>query len=142
MSFYRCQHCGHRLSSEDGGEVTFRGVLAGRDFSMATPFTFAAELGNYEFRIKASVELEEGARPEFQCPECHGTFTCPWNEDFAEIKMVIPEEDREDLVVFSRIYGTQATFVYDHEHQLQQSFGEDKEAYVEEFGKLHNFFGS
>lgn len=142
MSFYRCQHCGARLSSEDGTEVTFRGVLRGEGFAVTAPFTFAAELGNYEFRIEGGVSLEEGARPEFRCPSCDQSFTCSWNPDFSEVKLVVPEEDREDIVVFSRIYGTQATFHLDRQHQLQQAYGEDKEAYVEEFGKLHNFFGS
>lgn len=142
MTFYRCQHCGFRLSSEDGSEVTFRAVLDGEGFRAVVPFTFAAELGNYEFHIGGEVALEEGARPEFQCPSCHGSFTCAWNEDFSEIKRVVPERDEEDYVVFSRVYGTRATFLYDKERQLQQAFGEDKEAYVEEFGKLHNFFGS
>jgi hypothetical protein len=142
MSFYRCQHCGVRLSSEDGSELTFRGVLEAELFTVAAPFTFAAELGNYEFRVDGDLTMKEGARPDFQCPSCHRSFVCAWNADFAEIKMVAPENDREDFVVFSRVYGTRATFLCDKERQLQQAFGEDKEAYVEEFGKLHNFFGS
>jgi hypothetical protein len=139
---YRCQHCGGRLTSEDGQEITFRGVLHSPGFVVAVPFTFAAELGNYQFRIQGDVVLEEGVKPDFQCPACHKSFTCCWNDDLAEIKMVDDASGREDFVVFSRVYGTRATFVCDETRKLQQSFGEDKESYIEEFGKLHNWFGA
>ena len=142
MKTYSCPHCGHHLSSEDGTEINFRCVLDGPRFRAAVPLVLSAELGNYARRIEGDVTLEDGAKPDFACPACKQSFTCTWNEELAEIRMEDPELEGQNTVVFSRVYGTRATFVYDRQRQLLASFGQDKEAYVAEFGKLHNFFGS
>lgn len=143
MKVFRCPHCGQRLSSEDGKDVILRGVLDATDFQVVVPFILSAELGNYQSHIQGEVTLKEGARPQFQCPKCKQSLTAPWNADLAEIHLVDEDQKREDTVLFSRVYGTHATFVCDRaKHIVLSSFGADQASYMDDVSKSPNFFGS
>jgi uncharacterized protein YbaR (Trm112 family) len=142
MKVFHCPHCNHQLSSQDGKEVNLLGLLEAMDFSVVVPFVLSAELGNYESRVEGEVSLRDGARPDFQCPKCRQSLTAPWNADLAEIHLADEAADREDTVFFSRVYGTHATFVCDRAKSIILSYGADKDAYVDEFDKKTNFFGS
>jgi transcription elongation factor Elf1 len=92
--------------------------------------------GNYKFICDPSVEknLKDGAKVRFSCPVCTEDLTSPANNQLAELQMqATTQEPRR--VQFSRIYGKQATFVYD---------GEDVTAFGEDADNVEptNFFGA
>ena len=122
--------------------MTLRGVLEGPSFTVAVPFVFAAEPGNYETSIEGELTLRDGAKVDFCCPrpQCHHSLAAAWNDDLAEVKLL--ENGVEEVVVFSRVYGIFATFVYDRSSDVLQSFGEDHDRYADEFDRELNFFGS
>ncbi len=91
--------------------------------------------GNFKYICDKSVEkdLAEGAKIRFSCPVCSTDLTSASNSQLAELRMIAP--DREPRrVEFSRIYGKQATFIFDGEDVI--SFGDDADNPGET-----NFFG-
>jgi transcription elongation factor Elf1 len=92
--------------------------------------------GNFRFICDGSIEknLSQGAKVRFSCPVCTKDLTSRSNSQMAELRMV--HADREPRrVEFSRIFGKQATFVFDGEDVTP--FGED----ADDLG-LGNFFGA
>jgi hypothetical protein len=92
--------------------------------------------GNFKFICDASVEkyLSHGTKVRFACPVCTKDLTSRSNSQMSELRMV--HANREPRrVEFSRIFGKQATLVYDGEDVV--SFGED----ADDLG-LGNFFGA
>jgi len=92
--------------------------------------------GNFKYICDKSVEknLTEGAKIRFSCPVCSTDLTSRSNSQLAELRMIAP--DREPRrVEFSRIYGKQATFIFDGEDVI--SFGDD----ADHLGET-NFFGA
>lgn len=92
--------------------------------------------GNYKYICDDSVEknLSHGAKVRFACPVCTEDLTSPGNSQLAELSMVVPGGEPR-RVQFSRIYGKNATFVFDGEDVT--AFGDD----AENMGSI-NFFGS
>jgi len=92
--------------------------------------------GNFKFICDGSVEkyLSPGTKVKFSCPVCTKDLTSRSNSQMAELRMV--HADREPRrVEFSRIFGKQATLVFDGEDVT--TFGED----ADDLG-LGNFFGA
>jgi hypothetical protein len=92
--------------------------------------------GNYKFICDSSVEkhMAPGGKVKFSCPVCTADLTSPTNSQMVELRLMVP--DREPRrVEFSRIYGKQATFIFDGEDVV--SFGEDADSLG-----LGNFFGA
>jgi len=92
--------------------------------------------GNYKYICDPSFEkhLTPGAKLKFSCPVCTEDLTSPTNSQFVELRMTTA--DREPRrVEFSRIYGKNATFIYDEEDVV--SFGDG----ADDLG-LGNFFGA
>ena len=97
---------------------------------------FSPQPGNFKYICDHSVEkdLSEGDKIRFSCPVCSADLTSRSNSQLAELRMVTP--DREPRrVEFSRIYGKQATFIFDGEDVV--SFGDD----ADHLGET-NFFGA
>ena len=117
------------------------GTLAGPGFSITAAFGLAAELGKYGASYDSNLTMEEGCRVDFACPHCGRSLTSTYSEDLAEIEMV--EGGDEYVVVFSRIYGEQSSFVVElSSKKLVASYGEGAAAYIAELGNEMNFFGS
>jgi hypothetical protein len=139
-----CPHCGEKLSFLDGTIIKMEGELACETFTVRTQFFFPAALGQYGAIIAGEVQVKEGAKVEFLCPNhrCNANFTAPYNHELAEIRM----EDgngRGYVVVFHKTYGRRATFLVDHEEQkLLDSYGEHAGTYAETFERPLNFFGA
>jgi len=92
--------------------------------------------GNFKYICDKSVEknLTLGSKIRFSCPVCSADLTSRSNSQLAEMRMTAP--DREPRrVEFSRIYGKQATFIFDGEDII--SFGDDADNLGE-----RNFFGA
>jgi predicted RNA-binding Zn-ribbon protein involved in translation (DUF1610 family) len=92
--------------------------------------------GNYKYICDESVEkhLADGTKVSFACPVCTEDLTSRSNSKMAELQMVVPGREPR-RVEFSRIYGKQATFVFDGEDVT--TFGED----ADNLGST-NFFGA
>ena len=92
--------------------------------------------GNYKYICDSSVErqLSTGAKIRFSCPVCTEDLTSPTNSQLAELRMVAPGGNFR-RVEFSRIYGKNATFVFDGEDVT--AFGDD----ADNLGST-NFFGA
>jgi transcription elongation factor Elf1 len=92
--------------------------------------------GNYKYICDESVEkhLSEGAKVRFACPVCTEDLTSPSNDKMSEMHLVAPGRAPR-RVEFSRIYGKNATFVFDGEDVT--AFGED----ADQLGST-NFFGA
>jgi hypothetical protein len=92
--------------------------------------------GNYKYICDPSVEkqLAHGAKLKFSCPVCTEDLTSPNNSQFVALQMTVPGREPR-RVEFSRIYGKNATFIFDEEDVV--SFGDD----ADDPG-LGNFFGA
>lgn len=92
--------------------------------------------GNYKYICDESVEknLSEGAKVRLSCPVCTTDLTSSTNSQLAEMQMVAPGGEAR-RVQFSRIYGKNATFIFDGEDVT--AFGED----ADNLGST-NFFGA
>ena len=92
--------------------------------------------GNYKYICDPSVEkhLSQGAKVRFACPVCSEDLTSPSSSQLAEMRIATPGQDPQ-RVEFSRIYGKNATFVFDGEDVT--AFGED----ADNLGST-NFFGA
>jgi hypothetical protein len=92
--------------------------------------------GNYKYICDPTVEkqLAQGAKLKFSCPVCTEGLTSPNNSQFVTLQMTSPGREPR-RVEFSRIYGKNATFIFDEEDVV--SFGDD----ADDLG-LGNFFGA
>jgi hypothetical protein len=141
---FSCPRCGEKLSFLDGTVVKMDGVLRADHFTVRTSFYFSSRLGQYGTIVSGPVELREGARVEFCCPNprCAADFTAAYDRDLAEIRMT-DEDSREFVVVFNKVYGRRATFLVDFkERKLVESFGEHAGNHEAAFERPLNFFGA
>ncbi|RLD81634.1 MAG: hypothetical protein DRJ10_05950 [Bacteroidetes bacterium] len=93
---------------------------------------FEKELGNYKVKKHDLIQYKKGDLIGFYCPICHENLAAKnVNENLAEVLMV-DEKDNEYKVMFSKIVGEHAT--YKVSDSKVESFGEDKEKYINFFG--------
>jgi transposase-like protein len=136
-----CPDCTAVLNEQDPKSIRMAGTLLGPGFSITIEFGLSAVLGEYGASFDPMLTMEEGCRVRFACPHCGRDFTTTYNGDLAEIEMIDGQD--EYMVVFSRIFGEQSSFVLElGSKKLVASYGEDAASYVAEFGKGMNFFGS
>lgn len=92
--------------------------------------------GNYKYICDESVEknLTHGSKVRFSCPVCTEDLTSRSNSKMAEMHILVPGGEPR-RVEFSRVYGKNATFVFDGEDV--RAFGED----ADNMGST-NFFGA
>ncbi len=92
--------------------------------------------GNYKYLCDASLEkyLCHGEMVMFSCPLCHGELTSPSDSQLAILELRVGSHNTR-RVEFSRVFGTQATFIIS-EGEVD-TYGEDAEGY-----DARNFFGS
>ena len=120
-----------------------KGVLSCETFECSGHFYLPGAIGKYGFIIDENIELRDGAKVEFRCPNprCNLSYTTHYDNDLAEIKM-IDDDGHEYAVVFNRIYGVHSTFVVDYKKKkVESAYGEDKAMYSQDFDKSVNFFG-
>ncbi len=144
MKQFYCPYCNKKLSHFDGTVIKMKGVLSCDSFECSANFYLPGTIGKYGSIVDDHLNLKDGARVEFRCPnpKCDRNFTAHYDNDLAEIKM-IDDDGHEYVVVFNRSYGIHSTFVVDYKKKrLESSFGADKNEYVGEFEKKVNFFGA
>ena len=136
-----CPECTAVLNDEDPQVIRMVGTLMGAGFSITTEFGLSANLGEYGASFDPKLRMERGCRVRFGCPHCGRDFTSSYSEDLAEVEMIDGRD--EFVVVFSRIFGEESSFVVElGTKKLVASYGADAAAYIAEFGKDMNFFGS
>ncbi len=89
-------------------------------------------VGEYSIIYPESFQLTLGDLYTFRCPLCHGDLTSEVDDRLVELRSRLGETSCR--VSFSRVFGEQATFVYDDEHI--ERYGE----HVTRYEPL-NFFG-
>ncbi len=108
---YFCPSCGHRLTDDNMRAVRMKGKLEGEHFTVTCPFELPAELGVYGGEAKyPGLQLESGARVEFQCTACSTPFTLPDQPDLAAIHWIM-EDGEKRQVVFNQVLGRRMTVV-------------------------------
>ncbi len=143
MKQFYCPYCNEKLSHLEDSIIKMKGVLECETFSCEADVILPSTLGHYSAMTDEWITMRDGAKVDFHCtnPRCNRSFTAPYDDDLAEIKM-IDEENHEFIVVFNRIYGQHSTFVVDYKKKkLENSFGEDKKRYLHDFDEPVNFFG-
>jgi hypothetical protein len=92
--------------------------------------------GNYKYICDESFEenLQVGDKLKFSCPVCSKSMTSSRNKNFVAMVMTTPGQEPQ-RVEFSRLYGKNATFVYDSDGV--KAYGDD----VDDSGST-NFFGA
>jgi hypothetical protein len=142
MKKFFCPHCNEQLSFLEGTIIKMLGHLSSSKFNASTYFYVPGTIGRYDAMVEGRFELKDGLKVDFCCinPKCEKTFSTPYDNDLAEIRM-IDDDGREYIVVFNRIYGKHSTFVVDYKHkEVAGSFGEDKGKYIHDFDRDVNFF--
>ncbi|MDX2472786.1 MAG: hypothetical protein QNL91_03690 [Candidatus Krumholzibacteria bacterium] len=92
--------------------------------------------GNYKYLCDKSLHeaLSPSGAVELSCPLCNKSLTAPDNKKMAQLELHVTGH-KVRQVRFSRVFGTQATFIIDGDDVT--SFGED----ADDIGST-NFFGS
>jgi len=85
------------------------------------------ELGNYEVKTQEQIQYEKGELLGFFCPMCHNNLVSEIHINLAKILMIDEEKNKYE-VLFSRIYGEEAT--YKLNNLTIESFGCNKEKYI------------
>ncbi len=137
-----CPHCEAPLNQGNGPIIKMTGKLEAEKFSVTTDVFLPSGLGVYGRATATGVELRDGARVEFSCPDCGAALSRSVDDDLAQVGMR-DHQDRVFLVSFHKCYGIQSTFVIDPEaRQVESQFGEDADNFREDLEKRLNFFGS
>ncbi len=137
-----CPHCEATLNLGHGPIIKMKGKLDAATFSVTTDVFLPSGLGVYGRATATGVDLRDGARVEFSCPDCGAALSRSEDDELAQVGMRDPE-DRVFLVSFNKCYGKQSTFVIDPEaRQVESQFGDDAESFREDLDKRMNFFGS
>ena len=114
---YSCPRCSSLLNP--GPRI----VLLGRQEGNRILFAFHPEPGNYEVAFPDDALIRKGEVWEFLCPVCHETLNVAGNDPLAALDMT-DGAGNWHKVVFSRVFGEQATFVIPKDQKME----------VEEYG--------
>ena len=92
--------------------------------------------GDYKYICDSSLQdaFQEGNTITYSCPICSKDLTAKGNPEFTRMELHVAGHKTQQ-VEFSRIFGAQATFVFDGNEVT--SFGEDAEDF-----DTTNFFGA
>ncbi len=106
---YHCPHCRGLLNPNV--KIILRAEFEGTRGLML----FSPQPGNYEAIIPPSFKLRKKATVRFSCPICAKDLTSARGRTWAEIRYAT-DAGNDGWVVFSRVYGHQATyFITDEE---------------------------
>ncbi len=123
---YRCPHCGAHLNPVN--EI----ILRTRWRDRAGLLLLHPQPGNYSVVFAHDAQPQVGTSVDIDCPVCGVSLTSSRDSKMAEL--VFEAAGTRGLVVFSRTYGTHATYVISA--GTVQSFGEDSDQ------ALVNFWGA
>ena len=129
-SVYGCPHCATVLNP------SVKVLLVIKYRNKKGMILLNPQPGNFKFICDKSVEsvVKPGSTVTFFCPVCGADLTSPGNKKFAELALVDPNGHHRK-VEFSRVFGTQATFIVDGNEI--KAFGDD----ADDFSST-NFFGA
>jgi hypothetical protein len=129
-NIFSCPHC-HAVLNPSVKILLVVGHKKKKGMILLSP-----QPGNYKYICDEGFEenLQVGDKLKFQCPVCSESLTSPRNHNFVEIVMTAPGQ-KPQRVEFSRLYGKNATFVYDGDDV--KTYGDDPD-----IGGSTNFFGA
>lgn len=115
MKTYSCPDCNVQLN------VNRNLVLAAKNSSGVNGIILLSDtLGDYAVHVADSFELNRGEHVDFYCPSCKSHLNHIDDRDL--VRLFLKEDDEESVVLFSAIYGENATF---HVSKLRQkTYGE------------------
>jgi hypothetical protein len=108
-------------------------ILLGENRGRRMLVGFHPEPGNYEIYFPEQAVLEEGDAWDFFCPICQADLVTEENENLCAVTML--EGNMSRRVMFSRIYGEQATYVM-YDRQLEHRHGTHAETYVQHLAPI------
>ncbi len=116
MNHYTCPNCSVHLNV-DGRLVLAIKTSDGRHGVVLMSDT----LGDYNVHHHPSLNLQKGEKTNFYCPSFKGSLDYQKDKDMVRIFMQT-EDGEEHTIIFSAIYGDQATFQISEERS--KSYGE------------------
>ncbi|HPI28941.1 MAG TPA: hypothetical protein PLS26_00285 [Bacteroidales bacterium] len=124
METYICPFCKGHLNVNDNI------VLLERNRHNQQGIVFLnTELGNYESQIISSIKFEKGEVCEFFCPYCHTNIE--YHKEKTNLVKLLHEDEKGKItqVIFSKIYGEEATYHIDESKVM--SYGEHAKKYMD-----------
>ena len=88
-------------------------------------------LGNYEIKKHDLVQYKKGQKVGFYCPICHANLAAD-NVNINLVKVLLEENGKEYIVLFSNIAGEHATYKISDKNY--EAFGKDKNKYLNFIG--------
>lgn len=116
MNHYTCPNCSVHLNV-DGNIVLSIKTHDGNHGVVLLSDT----LGDYSVHHHPALKLQKGEKTHFYCPSCKGSLDYSKDQNMVRIFMH-SDEGEEHTVIFSAIYGDQATFQISEERS--KSYGE------------------
>jgi hypothetical protein len=118
---YGCPKCGAMLNPKDAI------AIAAQSGDTRVLIGFHPQPGNYEVYLPPGVKPEPGSVWNFYCPVCQADLVAEDNDRFCALDMKTGDELRR--VLFSRVAGEQATFVF-NTGGLEEHHGEAADVYI------------
>ena len=104
MNHFTCPNCSAHLNVD--GKLVLAIKTANGQHRIVL---MSDELGNYSVHHHPSLKLEKGEKTYFYCPSCKGSLDFKKDQNMVRIFMTT-EEGEEHTIIFSAIYGDEATF--------------------------------
>ena len=124
MENYICPFCKGHLNVNDNI------VLIVRNKNEKQGLIFLhTELGNYATQMISSLEIGKGDTVDFFCPYCHTNIE--FHKEKSNLVKLLREDKygKKTQVVFSKVYGEQATYHIDESNVM--SYGEHAKKYMD-----------
>jgi hypothetical protein len=93
------------------------------------------KLGDYNVKMSSGFSLDKGEKVQFHCPGCSKSLDYSRKKDFAWL-LKQDEEGKEFTIIFSVIFGNQATYKISEERTI--SYGEKAIQYTNPEWYLHD----
>lgn len=129
---YLCPKCNATLNP------SAKVILLARHEERTILMGFESQPGSFDIYLPPDVELHPGSRWDFMCPVCRAELTLA--EDDALCALVVESEGRRHRLLFSRIAGEHASFLFDLEGHLEERYGRAAEAYFQQMAAPKSFF--
>jgi heterodisulfide reductase subunit B len=129
MNKYLCPYCHIQLNVDNHVILVGYGTSGHKGLILLNE-----NLGDYNVKMPFGFSFDKGEKIHFHCPGCSKSLDYSSKEDFAWI-LKHDEEGREFTIIFSVIFGNQATYKISEERTI--SYGEKAIQYTNPEWYLH-----
>lgn len=116
MSTYTCPYCSTALNVNG-----FLVLAAKTEVGRCGIILFNDKLGDYTVHFNEQFQVEKGDNTQFFCPSCSNSLLSPKDDQMVRL-FYIDDEGEESTIIFSAIFGENATFQISEKRE--QSYGE------------------